>query len=120
MRARTFRGGVHPPGNKHWTERKPIEDMPLPRRVIVPLHMHTGAPAKPLVKEGDVVRAGQPIGEPGGFVSAAVHASISGTVTAVLPCLHPALPGPVESVVIESACAEGSAYGYDCWSSPVQ
>jgi Na+-translocating ferredoxin:NAD+ oxidoreductase subunit C len=116
MRARTFRGGVHPPGNKHWTERKPIEDMPLPRRVIVPLHMHTGAPAKPLVKEGDVVRAGQPIGEPGGFVSAAVHAPISGKVTAVLPHLHPAMATLVPAVVIETP--EGESPDGVTWPGP--
>ncbi len=120
MRARTFRGGVHPPGNKHWTERKPIEDMPLPRRVIIPLHMHTGAPAKALVKEGDTVRAGQMIGEPGGFVSAAVHASISGKVTAVLPHLHPAIPNLVSTVVIETpegAAADGGSWtGTADWS----
>jgi electron transport complex protein RnfC len=116
MRARTFRGGVHPPGNKHWTERKPIEDMPLPRRVIIPLHMHTGSPAKALVKEGDTVRAGQMIGEPGGFVSAAVHASISGKVTAVLPHLHPAIPYLVPTVVIETP--EGSAPDGGSWPGP--
>jgi electron transport complex protein RnfC len=113
MRARTFRGGVHPPGNKHWTERKPIEEMPLPRRVIIPLHMHTGSPAKALVKEGDTVRAGQVIGEPGGFVSAAVHASISGKVTAVLPHLHPAIPYLVPTVVIETP--EGAAPDGGSW-----
>ncbi len=113
MRARTFRGGVHPPGNKHWTERKPVEDMPLPRRVIIPLHMHTGAPAKALVKEGDEVRAGQMIGEPGGFVSAAVHASISGKVTAVQPHLHPAMAALVPSVVIETP--EGEAPDGGSW-----
>jgi electron transport complex protein RnfC len=113
MRARTFRGGVHPPGNKHWTERKPIEDMPLPRRVIIPLHMHTGSPAKALVKEGDEVRAGQVIGEPGGFVSAAVHASISGKVMAVLPHLHPAMPYLVPTVVIEAP--EGAAPDGGSW-----
>ncbi len=116
MRARTFRGGVHPPGNKHWTERKPIEDMPLPRRVIIPLHMHTGSPAKALVKEGDEVRAGQVIGEPGGFVSAAVHASISGKVTAVLPHLHPAIPYLVPTVVIETP--EGAAPDGGSWPGP--
>jgi electron transport complex protein RnfC len=87
--------------------------MPLPRRVIIPLHMHTGAPAKGLVKEGDAVRAGQVIGEPGGFVSAAVHASISGKVTAVLPHLHPAMPSLVPTVVIETP--EGEAPDGGSW-----
>jgi electron transport complex protein RnfC len=76
--------------------------------------MHTGAPAKALVKEGDTVRAGQPIGEPGGFVSAAVHASISGKVTAVLPHLHPAIPYLVPTVVIETP--EGAAPDGGSWT----
>lgn len=116
MRARTFRGGVHPPENKGWTERKPIEDAPLPKRVVIPLHMHTGAPARPLVKEGDAVRAGQPIGEPGGFVSAAVHASISGKVTAIQPHLHPAMAALVPSVVIETP--EGESPDGGSWPAP--
>lgn len=116
MRARTFQGGIRPPENKHATERKPIEDLPLPRRVVIPLQMHTGAPCQPLVKEGDVVKAGQKIGEPGGFVSAAVHASISGKVTAVIPHPHPAMSSLVASVVIEAqppgaGQADGAAQG---------
>jgi electron transport complex protein RnfC len=90
--------------------------MPLPKRVIIPLHMHTGSPAKALVKEGDEVRAGQMIGEPGGFVSAAVHASISGKVTAILPLLHPAMPALVPTVVIETS--EGAAPDGGSWPGP--
>jgi electron transport complex protein RnfC len=117
MRARTFPGGIHPPEQKHSTEGRAIEALPLPKRVVIPLQMHTGAPCQPLVKEGDEVRAGQKIGEPGGFVSAAVHASISGKVTAVAPQLHPAMPGLVPSVVIEAA--EGGQADGGSWPEAV-
>ena len=106
MRARTFYGGVHPPENKHWTEHAAIEEMPLPRKVIIPLQQHTGAPAEPIVREGDQVQAGQKIGESAGFVSSPVHASISGKVTAIQPLPHPVLPMLVRAVVIEG---DGSA-----------
>jgi electron transport complex protein RnfC len=102
MRAKTFRGGVHVPENKHWTSEKSIEVMPLPRRVIIPLLQHTGAPCEPLVKEGDEVKAGQKIGEAKSFISAPVHASISGKVKAIGPMPHPVVPSQVASVVIES------------------
>ena len=103
MRKRTFRGGVHPPENKHWTEGSAIEIMPLPRKVVIPLQQHTGAPCEPVVKEGDEVRAGQKVGEATGFVSSPVHTSISGKVTSVAPHPHPAIAAPVRSVVIEAA-----------------
>jgi electron transport complex protein RnfC len=102
MRAKTFRGGVHVPENKHWTSGKPIDAMPLPRRVVIPLLQHTGAPCEPLVKEGDEVTAGQKIGEAKSFISAPVHASISGKVSSIGPMPHPVVPSQVTSVVIES------------------
>lgn len=54
--------------------------MPVPAEVFIPMSMHIGAPAKPLVKPGDEVKVGQCIGESGGFVSSPVHASVSGKV----------------------------------------
>ena len=54
--------------------------LPLPDSVVIPMAMHIGAPAKPVVKVGDYVKTGQLIGEPGGFVSAPIYASVSGTV----------------------------------------
>ena len=54
--------------------------LPLPQSVVIPMAMHIGAPAKPVVKVGDHVKTGQLIGEAGGFVSAPIYASISGTV----------------------------------------
>ncbi len=85
--------------------------MPLPRKVIIPLLQHTGSPCEPLVKEGDEVKAGQKIGESTGFVSVPVHASISGKVTAIAPFVHPAVPNPVRSIVIEAPEAAGGQSG---------
>lgn len=98
----SFKGGVHPPEHKDATESKPIESMPLPSHVIIPLQQHTGAVCEPVVSVGDEVKEGQKIGEAKGFVSSPVHASISGTVAAIEDRPHPVVPTPVRSIVIES------------------
>lgn len=78
---RTFtRGGIHPPGGKEATSDKPVRNAPLPAVAVVPFSQHIGAPAKPVVAAGDHVEETQVIGEAGGFVSAAVHSPIPGTV----------------------------------------
>jgi electron transport complex protein RnfC len=80
---KTFpRGGVHPPENK-FSAGKPVEALPLPAVVTIPLSQHIGAPAAVKVKAGDTVKAGQVIAESAGFVSACIHASVSGTVKKV-------------------------------------
>jgi electron transport complex protein RnfC len=89
FRKLSFKGGVHPPCNKNLTEALPIEVLPPPEKVIIPLSMHIGAPAKIAVKRGDSVKIGQIIGESGGFVSTPVHASVSGEVSSVGPFPHP-------------------------------
>lgn len=104
--AYTFRGGIHPgtkndPGFKAATNKKPIEVLKAPDKVILPVSMHIGAPAKPLVKKGDIVNMGQMIAEAGGFVSAPVHASVSGKVVDVVPMLHQN-GSKVLSIVIEN------------------
>jgi electron transport complex protein RnfC len=83
MRLRQFRGGVHPPDYKQLACEIPIAPLPPPKKLRVPLVQHLGVPANALVKKGDAVRLGQPIGASVGFVSAMVHAPVSGTVTAV-------------------------------------
>lgn len=75
-------GGVHPSENK-LSGANPIVAMPLPDTVVVPLAQHIGAPAVPKVAKGDKVLTGQLIAEAAGFVSANIHAPVSGTVTAV-------------------------------------
>ncbi len=76
-------GGVHPSDNKEWSKAKAIEVMELPDVVMIPLAQHIGAPATAIVAKGDTVKVGQKIAEPTGFMSANIHAPISGTVTAV-------------------------------------
>lgn len=77
---KTFRiGGIHPPERKLSKER-PIETLPLPERVQIPLAQHIGAPAEALVKKGDTVKVGTLIAKAAGFISANIHSSISGVV----------------------------------------
>lgn len=99
--AQAFFGGIHPDDQKAATNKKPIEKLPPPARVVIPMSLHIGAPCMPCVSVGDEVTVGQKVGEAAGFVSAPVHASISGKVTAVEPRIH--FSGvPVMSVVIEN------------------
>ena len=72
-------GGIHPADRK-LSAGKSIEMLPLPKRVAVPTAQHIGAPAKPEVKKGDMVKTGQVIAKTGGFVSANIHSPVSGKV----------------------------------------
>ena len=99
--AQAFFGGVHPNDMKAATNEKAIEQIQAPAQVVIPMSMHIGAPCKPLVAVGDKVKVGQRIGEPGGFVSAPIHASVSGTVKAVEPRPY-SMGGDMMSVVIEN------------------
>ncbi|MBO4848020.1 MAG: electron transport complex subunit RsxC [Clostridia bacterium] len=74
--------GVHVPHRKNTALMEAVR-MPAPASVVIPTVMHIGAPAKPIVKAGDKVAVGQLIAESGGFISAPVHASVSGTVKKV-------------------------------------
>ena len=76
------RGGVSVEHNKN-TAECPVERMPIPERVVLPMQQHIGAPCVPTVKVGDTVAVGQVIGDSDKFVSAPIHATISGTVKAV-------------------------------------
>ena len=76
-------GGIHPSDNKKWSRGSAIEPMDLPDVVNIPLSQHIGAPAVAKVAKGDKVLVGQLIAEAGGFMSANIHAPVSGTVTAV-------------------------------------
>ncbi len=78
-----FPGGVHPEegiNGKKVNGMNPITVLEAPPRVVIPLQQHIGAPAKVNVNKGDHVKIGQVIGVAGGFVSAPIHASVSGTV----------------------------------------
>ena len=80
MKLRTFRiGGVHPEENKI-TAEIPTKVAELPKIATFPLSQHIGAPAKAVVQKGDAVKVGTLIAEAGGFVSAPIFSSVSGTV----------------------------------------
>ena len=76
-------GGIHPPENKTQSMQLPLGSLPIPPQLIIPLNQHIGAPAKPIVQVGDRVLAGQLIAAADGTFSANVHASSSGTVSAI-------------------------------------
>lgn len=97
----TFKGGIHPYEGKELTMDKPIETYLPKGELVYPLSQHIGAPAKPVVKKGDRVLVGQRIAEAGGFVSAHIHASVSGTVKNIEPRLT-AGGTKVESIIIEN------------------
>lgn len=78
---RAFRGGVHPPENK-LTREKPITRIENVSQVRIPMNMAIGAPCKPVVKKGDLVKVGQIVGEPSG-IAVPIHATVSGEVKAV-------------------------------------
>jgi len=56
LRSLSFKGGIHPRGEKELTQNIPIEIMPAPSLVILPLQQHVGAPAKAMVQPGDHVK----------------------------------------------------------------
>jgi len=78
-----FHGGLHLPDHKSLSCEQPIQPAVLPKRLVLPLQQHIGAPAKPIVEVGERVLKGQTIAQPDGFVSAALHAPTSGTVVAI-------------------------------------
>ena len=99
MSVKTFELGVFLPHYKEFSEGEPVSEIALPQEVIIPMQQHIGAPNQALVAAGDKVKAGQKIGESSAFVSAPVHASVDGTVTAVEP--RPTFTGgKAECVVI--------------------
>ncbi len=79
-RQKTFTlGGIHPEENK-LSANAPIEVLPLPKQAIIPMGQNLGAPSKPIVNRGDLVKVGQLIAEAGGFISANIHSPVSGKV----------------------------------------
>ena len=79
----TFKGGIHPYDGKELSKDKPVRDVLPQGDMVYPLSQHIGAPAVPAVKKGDYIWAGQVIAEAGGFVSASIHASVSGVVKGI-------------------------------------
>ena len=108
MKLHTFKiGGVHPAENKI-AAGKPIENLPLPEEVVLPVSQHIGAPATPIVKKGDKVKRGDRVADAGGFVSAPIHTPISGTVVKIDTARTPQ-GMPVQAIYIKSDEADRAA-----------
>jgi len=101
LKALTFKGGLHPNDHKAETKDCAVLDIKASDIMVYPLSQHIGAPCEPTVTVGQRVLAGEKIGDSDAFVSAPVHSSVSGTVTAIEPRLHPN-GKKVMSVVIEN------------------
>ncbi len=102
LRPRTFgKGGVHPQPHKELTAERPIELLPMPPEVWLPLQQHIGEPAIPLVTKGDRVVRGQKIAE-GGQTGVPIHATITGKVKPIDKRPHPTLVS-AESIAISRA-----------------
>lgn len=97
----TFIGGIHPYDGKDLSKNKPIKAVLPKGDLVYPLSQHIGAPATPIVKKGDRVLTGQKIAEAGGFVSAPIYATVSGTVKAIEP--HRVVTGDnVNCIIVEN------------------
>ncbi len=89
MKLSTFKKGLHPEDYKYLSRNQAIETLPLPDEVFLPLHQHIGATCEPLVKKGDRVKTGQIIANSSAYVSAPVHATVTGIVKDIEKYYHP-------------------------------
>lgn len=97
----SFRGGIHPPGNKELSKDSPVQSVRPGKELVYLLSQHIGAPARPVVSKGDRVLVGQKIAEAAGFVSVPVYASVSGTVKGIERRLT-AAGGTSDAVIVEN------------------
>ncbi|AOM40090.1 electron transport complex subunit RsxC [Xenorhabdus hominickii] len=108
-----FEGGIHPPEMKLQSSRTPLRYAPLPDELIIPLQQHLGPEGELLVKAGDNVLKGQPL-TLGSGRTVPVHASTSGTITAIEPCVT-AHPSGLKELCIR-LCPDGE----DRWCDRIQ
>ncbi|MBK5244670.1 MAG: electron transport complex subunit RsxC [Eubacteriaceae bacterium] len=97
-----YYGGIHPTEYKELSDHLSLIRFPDPLNVVIPMSQHAGAPAEPIVEIGQHVKMGQKIAAAKGPVSSAIHASISGTVVAIEPRLHPISGMESLAIVIQS------------------
>ena len=97
----TFKGGIHPHKRKRFTREKPIREYYPKGELVYPVSQHIGGPAVPIVKVGERVLKGQVIAKADGYISVPIHASVSGTVTAIEPRMTVS-GNAVLSIVVEN------------------
>lgn len=103
MKLFRFRGGVHPEGHKLATGSRPIEVLPMPKRLYIPVQQHIGAPAEPAVQPGHHVLKGRLLAHGQGTISAPVHASTSGTIIDIVDHVAPHPSGlTVRTIILEA------------------
>jgi electron transport complex protein RnfC len=101
MAGLTFpKGGIHPAEHKELTEHLAIEEMPPPSQVVLPLSMHFGAPAKPVVKKKQEVQEGEVIATVEKALGATIHSSVTGTVKTIESRPHPTMVS-CDAIVID-------------------
>ncbi len=97
----TFRQGIHPDYHKEPTSDKSLRQAKRPDKVIIPVQQHIGAPCSPIVEVGEHVKLGQKVADSDSFVSAPIHASVSGVVKGIEKVLTPS-GQKVDSIIIEA------------------
>ena len=103
MSLHAFRGGVHPPEQKHLSADQPIAALPLPSRLYLSLQQHAGGPATPVVAVGQTVAKGERLAEASSPISAPLHAPTSGTIVAIGDFTAPHVSGlPLPTLILEA------------------
>ncbi len=74
-------GGVHPADNKLQSSEADIVICPIPDQLMIPLNMHAGSDAIPMVSIGDTLSCGQNIANADSAISAFINCPVSGTIT---------------------------------------
>lgn len=108
-------GGIHPEEHKELTEHLAIEEMPLPDQVVLPLSMHFGAPAKPVVKKKQEVQEGEVIATVEKALGASIHSSVTGVVRAIEPRPHPTMVRCDAVIIDRDPAAPPRTYEIEDW-----
>lgn len=117
-RISTFPHGVHPPYHKEETEKEPIRRLPFASQMIIPLSQHFGAPSVPVVREGQEVVRGEPLGKANGFMSVPVHSPVTGIVERIT--LMPTARGPkTQSIILKVQPGASQQVLYSKYSKPL-
>lgn len=111
------KGGIHPEEHKEITEHLAIEEMPLPDQVVLPVSMHFGAPAKPVVKKKQEVQEGEVIATVEKALGASIHSSVTGVVKAIEPRPHPTLVRCDAIVIERDPSAAPRQYETEDWTN---
>jgi Na+-translocating ferredoxin:NAD+ oxidoreductase subunit C len=116
MSGNTFpKGGIHPAEHKELTEHLAIEEMPPPNQVVIPLSMHFGAPAKPVVKKKQEVQEGEVLATVEKALGATIHSSVTGVVKTIEPRPHPTMVRCEAIVIDRDPSAAPKTYELQDW-----